>query len=49
MITGAGSDFVHSNSFYIDAANGLAAYAVDTVAATDLFTDFSFQRSSTTT
>lgn len=40
---GAGSDFVHSNSFYIDAANGLAAYAVDTVAATDLFTDLAFR------
>ena len=40
---GSGSDFVHSNSFYIDAANGLAAYAVDTVAATDLFTDLAFR------
>ena len=40
---GAGSDFVHSNSFYIDAANGLATYAVDTVAATDLFTDLAFR------
>ena len=40
---GAGSDFVHSNSFYIDADNGLAAYAVDTVAATDLFTDLAFR------
>jgi len=40
---GSGSDFVHSNSFYIDAANGLAAYAVDTVAATDLFTDLALR------
>jgi len=40
---GAGSDYVHSNSFYVDAANGLAAYAVDTVAATDTFTDLAFR------
>ena len=40
---GSGSDFVHSNSFYIDAANGLAAYAVDTVAVTDLFTDLALR------
>jgi len=38
-----GADWVHSNSFYIDGANGLAAYAVDTVAATDLFTDLAFR------
>ena len=40
---GSGTDYVHSNSFYIDAANGLAAYAVDTVAATDVFTDLAFR------
>jgi len=40
---GAGTDYVHSNSFYVDAANGLAAYAVDTVAATDTFTDLAFR------
>lgn len=40
---GAGTDWVHSNSFYIDAGNGIAAYAVDTVAATDLFTDLAFR------
>ena len=40
---GSGSDWVHSNSFYIDAGNGIAAYAVDTVAATDLFTDLAFR------
>lgn len=40
---GSGSDFVHSNSFYVDAANGIAAYAVDTVAVTDLFTDLAFR------
>ena len=38
-----GADWVHSNSFYIDGANGLAAYAADTVAATDLFTDLAFR------
>lgn len=38
-----GADWVHSNSFYIDGANGLTAYAVDTVAPTDLFTDLAFR------
>lgn len=38
-----GADWVHSNSFYIDGANGLAAYTVDTVATTDLFTDLAFR------
>ena len=40
---GDGSDYTHSNSFYVDGANGLAAYAVDTVAATDLFTDLALR------
>lgn len=40
---GSGSDFVHSNSFYVDGANGIAAYAVDTVAVTDVFTDLAFR------
>lgn len=40
---GAGTDWVHSNSFYIDAGNGIAAYAVNTVAASDLFTDLAFR------
>ena len=40
---GAGSSWVHSNSFYVDGANGIAAYAVDTVAATDIFTDLAFR------
>lgn len=40
---GTGTDWVHSNSFYVDAANGLAAYAIDTVAATDVFTDLAFR------
>lgn len=40
---GDGSDWIHSNSFYVDAGNGIAAYAVDTVAVTDLFTDLAFR------
>ena len=40
---GSGSDWIHSNSFYVDGANGIAAYAADTVAATDLFTDLAFR------
>ena len=40
---GDGSSWAHSNSFYIDGANGIAAYAEDTVAATDIFTDLAFR------
>jgi N4-gp56 family major capsid protein len=40
---GDGTDWTHSNSFYVDGANGIAAYAEDTVAATDLFTDLAFR------
>jgi len=40
---GDGSDFTHSNSFYMDASTDLTAYAVDTVAAADVFTDESFR------
>ena len=40
---GSGSDWIHSNSFYVDAANGIAAYAADTVAPTDLFTDLALR------
>lgn len=40
---GSGSDWIHSNSFYVDGANGIAAYAVDTVAVTDVFTDLAFR------
>jgi hypothetical protein len=40
---GSGSDWVHSNSFYVDAGNGIDAYAVDTVAVTDVFTDLAFR------
>jgi N4-gp56 family major capsid protein len=38
-----GADFVHSNSFYMDASTDLTAYAVDTVAATDVFSDDAFR------
>lgn len=38
-----GADWVHSNSFFMDASTGLTAYAVDTVAAADVFTDASFR------
>jgi hypothetical protein len=37
------SSFVHSNSYFIDGTNGLSAYAVDTVAAADVFTDAGFR------
>lgn len=40
---GSGSDWVHSNSFYVDAGNGIDAYAANTVAATDVFTDLAFR------
>jgi len=40
---GDGSDYTHSASFYVDAGNGLAAYAADTVAPTDVFTDLAFR------
>jgi HK97 family phage major capsid protein len=35
--------FVHSNSYFIDGTNGLSAYAVDTVAPADVFTDAGFR------
>ena len=38
-----GADYVHSNSFYMDATSGLTAYAEDTVAAADVFTDAGFR------
>lgn len=40
---GDGSDWTHSNVYYMDASNGLDTYAVDTVAAGDTFTDESFR------
>ena len=38
-----GADWVHSNSFFMDASTGLTAYAIDTVAAADVFTDAAFR------
>ena len=37
-------DWVHSQSFYADTASTIAAYAIDTVAADDYFTDDVFRR-----
>lgn len=38
-----GADWVHSNSYYVNASSGLAAYAADTVATGDNFTDLAFR------
>ena len=40
---GSGSDWVHSNSYFIDSSTGLTAYAVDTVQTGDVFTDAGFR------
>ena len=40
---GTGTDWIHSNSYYIDASSGLTAYAADTVVAADVFTDAGFR------
>ena len=40
---GDGSDWVHSNVYYMDATSGLTAYAVDTVTSADVFTDAGFR------
>ena len=40
---GSGTDWVHSNSYFMDASTGLTAYAVDTVAPGDVFTDAAFR------
>ena len=40
---GDGSDWTHSNVYYPDASTGLTAYAVDTVASADVFTDAIFR------
>lgn len=40
---GDGTDYTHSNSFYMDASTGLTAYAADTVAAADVFSDAGFR------
>ena len=38
-----GADWVNSNSYYVNAASGLATYAVDTVTSGDNFTDLAFR------
>jgi N4-gp56 family major capsid protein len=38
-----GADWVHSNAYYMDASTDLTAYAVDTVAAADVFSDDGFR------
>jgi len=40
---GDGSSYVNTASFYNDASTGLTAYAADTVAAADVFTDEGFR------
>ena len=40
---GSGSDWIHSNSFFMDASDNLTAYAVDTVANADVFNDDAFR------
>jgi N4-gp56 family major capsid protein len=39
-----GANWIHNRSFYVDAANGLAAYDDDTVTAGDNFTDLAFRQ-----
>ena len=38
-----GGDYVGTGSYYIDGTSGLSAYAVDTVASADVFTDAGFR------
>ena len=38
-----GADFIHSNSFYMDASTDLTAYAADTVVPADIFSDDGFR------
>lgn len=41
---GDGSSWVHSNTYYVNASSGIAAYAVDTVASGDDFSDLAFRQ-----
>ena len=41
---GDGSDWTNSATYYCDASTGLTAYAVDTVATADVFTDECFRK-----
>ena len=40
---GDGSDYTHSNVYYVNASSGIATYAVDTVASGDDFSDLAFR------
>lgn len=40
---GTGTDWIHSNSFYMDASTDLTAYALDTVTPSDVFSDDGFR------
>jgi N4-gp56 family major capsid protein len=40
---GTGTDWIHSNSYYMDADNGLSDYGLDTVVPADVFTDAGFR------
>ena len=40
---GTGTDWVHSNSFFMDASTDLTAYALDTVTPSDVFSDDGFR------
>ena len=40
---GDGSDYTHSNVYYVNASSGIATYAVDTVASGDNFSDLAFR------
>ena len=39
-----GADWVHSNTYFIDATTGLTTYALDTVTTSDVFTDAGFRK-----
>jgi len=41
---GDGSDYTHSNVYYVNATSGIATYAVDTVASGDDFSDLAFRQ-----
>jgi len=38
-----GADWIHSNSYYMDASTGLTAYTADTVVPADVFSDAGFR------
>ena len=40
---GTGTDWIHSNSFYMDDSTDLTAYALDTVTPSDVFSDDGFR------